>query len=358
MFCAFKQFASISLRLKFHGWTGVFLLGCLAASPLQAVDEAAATPSATTPEWYSETRYLYFDIAVRVTYYPANTDLTRRVWEYLEGADDVFNDFKSTSEISHINQRNAAGDVLLSPALEEAFAKSFFAYEKSEGMFDITCAPLRHLWRKGRATNTVPTPEAIAAVRQTCGMNLVTLHTNRLTLSKPGIQFDFGGMDKGMFVDHAVEILKAGHVQNALVQVGGETCAFGLSEKKRPYRIAIQHPLDHTNTWCVVKDPGQGFSASTSGNYEQPLVINGQTYYHIFNVKTGMPANTAVLSVSVVFPGTGKNWLADCMTKPGVLLGPEKLFSILKDQGGEALFLLLEDGKIREVKSPGWKRFE
>jgi thiamine biosynthesis lipoprotein len=330
---------------------------CLVSAAVGATKQDAAADAAGE-EWHSESRDLYYRIRVAVTYFPARPELTTQVWNYLEAADDVFNDFKPASEVSRINRLPAAGEVLLSPALEEAFAKSFYVYRLSDGMFDITCAPLRSLWRRARNARTVPTEASIEAARQTCGMHLAEQEGNRLRVRKAGVQFDFGGIAKGIFVDHAVAMLKAGGARSALVQVGGETAAFGLSPRGQPFRIAVQHPLDRTNTWCVFRDPGQGVSGSTSGNYEQPIVVDGQTFYHIFNVRTGRPADTSVLSVSIVFPTTGKNWLADGLCKPGVLLGPEKTFRLLKDLDGEALFLVLENGRVRAIPSPGWSRFE
>jgi thiamine biosynthesis lipoprotein len=140
--------------------------------------------------------------------------------------------------------------------------------------------------------------------------------------------------------------------------VGGETAAFGLSPRNKPFRIAIQHPEDREGLWSVIQDPGTGLSASTSGNYENPIMINGQTFYHIMDPRTGYPAKTQIVSVSIAFPQTGKNWLADTLSTTGVVLGPEKTFEIIKPLGGEALFLVKQGNEIREVASDGWRRFQ
>jgi thiamine biosynthesis lipoprotein len=309
-------------------------------------------------QWYQESRELYYGIPVQVRFYPPNEQLSKQVWSYLESIDPVFNDYKSESEISAINRRKEAGEVTLSPMLADAFGKAIQAFKLSEGVFDITCAPIRNLWRQASKQGTLPSDAEVAAVREQCGLNRVELSGNQLKLSKAGFQFDFGGIVKGMCADHVVELLKAGGVERALVQIGGETAAFGLSPKKRPFRIGIQHPEARGETWSVIQDPGTGISASTSGNYENPILVNGQEFYHIMDPRTGYPAKTQVLSVSIAFPQTGKNWVADAFSTTGVLLGPEKTFEIIKPFGGEALFLLKKDGMILEVESPGWKRFK
>ncbi len=308
--------------------------------------------------WYQEVRDLYYGIPVEVRFYPENKQLSKQVWDYLESIDGVFNDYKAESEISRINRRKDAGDVTLSPMLADAFGKARQAFQFSEGVFDITCAPIRNLWREAAQQGALPSDTEVAAVRERCGLNRVVLDGNRLTLSKAGLQFDFGGIVKGMIADHVVEMLKAGGVKRALVQIGGETAAFGLSQKERPFRIGIQHPEAREGMWGVIQDPGTGVSASTSGNYENPILVNGQEFYHIMDPRTGYPAKTQIVSVSIAFPQTGKNWLADALSTTGVLLGPEKTFQIIKPFGGEAMFLVKQDGVIREIDSPGWKMFK
>lgn len=308
--------------------------------------------------WYQEVRDLYYGIPVTVRYYPENKQLAQQVWDYLDSIDGVFNDYKAESEISGINRRKDAGEVTLSPMLADAFGKAQQAFQFSEGVFDITCAPIRNLWRQAAKQGALPSDAEVAAVRERCGLNQVALSGNRLTISKAGFQFDFGGIVKGIIADHVVEMLKAGGVKRALVQIGGETAAFGLSPKKRPFRIGVQHPEEREGMWSVIQDPGTGISASTSGNYENPILINGQEFYHIMDPRNGYPAKTQIVSVSIAFPQTGKNWLADALSTTGVLLGPEKTFEIIKPFGGEAMFLVKQNGVIREIDSPGWKKFK
>jgi thiamine biosynthesis lipoprotein len=308
--------------------------------------------------WCQEERELYYGIPVQFRFYPADEKLAKQVWTYLESIDGVFNDYKAISEVSALNSRTAPGEVTLSPMLAEAFAKSQKAFQLSGGVFDITCAPIRNLWKEAAQKEVQPSEKEIAAVLEKCGLKHVELNDNRLKILKNGIQFDFGGIIKGIMADHVVEMLKAAGVKRALVQIGGETAAFGLSPRDKPFRIAIQHPEDREGAWSVIQDPGNGISASTSGNYENPIIINGEAFYHIMDPRVGYPAKTQIVSVSIAFPETGKNWLADTLSTTGVILGPEKTFEILKPLGGEAMFLIKQNGEIREVISEGWRQFK
>ena len=74
---------------------------------------------------------------------------------------------------------------------------------------------------------------------------------------------DLGGIAKGFAVDLAVAELRSHGIADLVVQVGGETAVAGP-----PHRLGIPHPDDPDGSWCaVLRDPGQGLSGSTSGDY-------------------------------------------------------------------------------------------
>ena len=333
--------------------------------PVASEGQVVQTPSEdppiagadATPIWYDATRDLYYRMPVRVSYQPENPELTKRIWTYLNQIDVVFNDFKPDSEIGKINRTEVPCTVALSPLLAEAFSKARAANSLSDGVFDITCAPLRKLWRAAAKKGTMPTDAEIAQAKQRCGLKYIRLERQQLHMSKAGMEFDFGGIVKGIATDEAIRILKNGGATSALIQVGGETSAFGESPQKRPYRIALQHPTEQGKAWCVVQAPPTGLSASTSGNYEQPIVIDGKSFYHIFDPRTGRPADSAVLSVTVAFPKNGHNWLAVSLSTTGAILGPETTFEFVKRLGGEAMFLVWEHQSIVEKSTAGWEAF-
>ena len=108
--------------------------------------------------------------------------------------------------------------------------------------------------------------------------------------------------------------------------------------------------------WVSVKDTGAGISLSTSGNYHNPVIIDNHPFYHIYDPKTGWPIDNHLLSVSILFPSSGRNGLADGLSTASAVLGAERALPIIGELGGEALFLLSEKGEIREIKTPGWDR--
>lgn len=314
-----------------------------------------------TPEgWYADSRELYAGIPVTVRFTPADPGLAAKAWAILESVDDDFNDWRDTSVIGRINA-GGPGEYRLNPALTEAFDLSERMHQLSGGVFDVTVGPLRRLWRGAEKARRWPEQAEIDAVRARIGSNVYRRDGDRLTILVPGVQFDFGGVCKGMAVDRVVTLLRGAGCTAGLVQVGGETGCWGITPAKRTHRIGIpdpEAPDDGERIVARLQDPGNGMSGSTSGNYRNPIVVLGKTLYHVYDPRTGMPSPTTVLSSSVVFSGTGRNGEADCLAKTGTLLPQQDFFALIEGRGGQALLLTrAADGTVSATHTSGWAAF-
>lgn len=305
-------------------------------------------------DWYVGERALYHGIPVRVLFAPADLGLAAQAWYRLEAVDPVFNDYREDSEVGRLNRGD--GDATVSEPLAEALRLAQQVHGLTGGAFDPTVGPLRRLWRQAAESGEWPDKEARGEALGRCGLDGIRLEGRTLKRQRKGVQLDFGGIVKGMAVDEVVRLLQEAGVRDGLVQVGGETAAFGVSQRRQLHRIGIQHPLAMDQVWTVVQDPGSGISCATSGNYRNPIEIAGRKVYHIFDPRTGEPVDTQVLSVTVVFVQTGQNGLADALSTAGAVLGPERILPIVRELGGEALVLLQDGEEIVERKTAGWDR--
>ncbi len=304
--------------------------------------------------WYNEETLLFYGIPVTIKFYPDNQVLGQKIWDFLDEINKVFNDYNNTSEIGVINDRKSDDPIMVSLSLKEAITKSIEIYKQTDGTFDISVKSLKMLWQEKEKENVPPTENEIQSVLAYCGLDKVTLEDNVLKASSNDIKFDFGGIIKGIAVDSIISMLRKNDVKSALIQIGGETAVFGMSPQKRPFVIGIQDPENLNRHWNSVTDQGNGLSISTSGNYRNPMQIGNKEYYHIIDPKSGWPVDNKILSVSVVFPSTGKNWLADSLTTASVVLGSIKAMPIIEQFGGEIFFLVDDQTTIREIKSKGW----
>jgi thiamine biosynthesis lipoprotein len=282
----------------------------------------------------------------------------------LENIDDVYNVHRTDSEAGKLNAALGRGalprGVRVSADLAEALGLSFEAHRLTDGAFDITVKPLIDLWRGAAKAKVPPADAEVAKTLARSGMAKLRLEGDRLISSAPGVSLDFGGIVKGIAVDRVVAMLKSGGARSGLVQVGGETACWGLSSKRgKPHVVGVRHPLaplDGRALWTAIADPGTGLSCATSGNYFSPIVIGGKPYYHIIDPRSGHPVDTRTLSVTIAFPSTGKNSLADALSTAGAVLGPEKAIALAQRLGAEALVIYIETEGTdpREAKTPGW----
>lgn len=309
---------------------------------------------ASAADWYQDARPLWSGIPVTVRFQPNDQLLADESWSAFDAIDNGYNDWRDDSEIGKINA-GGARTWEVSSELAATLSECRHLNTVTEGAFDITVGPLRHLWRDAAKTGVPPTAAAIAQARTAIGPSVWSISGRTLTVKVPGVRFDFGGVIKGMAVDRVMTHLVSSGVAAAMVQCGGETGCFGLSPRGVHHVFGIPHPdAPDERMWCTISDPGQGFSGSTSGNYRNPIVIGDKPYYHIFDPRTGLPVDTHVLSVSVAFPYANRNGLADALTKVGAVLGWQHLLPLVERLGGQALVLVREQDVIREHASAGW----
>jgi thiamine biosynthesis lipoprotein len=342
----------------------VTLLGIVIASAGCRGDPAPARPETHHGRWYEEERLLYHGIPCRISFTPRDPELARRAWAYLEHVDEVFNGFKSNSEVGRLNRRadsDAGYPISISNDLEQAIRLSMRVHRRTGGSFDPTIGPLIRLWKRAARLGRLPEKQALTAALKRCGIHKLRLKDGHLRL-QPDLELALGGIVKGIAADRVIALLREGGASAALAQIGGEVGALGLNRRGRPHVVGVQHPESgagtgtQTKMWTAIRDPGPGISCATSGNYEQPLTIEGRRIYHIVDPRSGEPVDVDVLSVTVAFPSTGKAGLADGLSTAAAVLGPQRALPLIQKLGGQALLLVRGPRGIEEHKTSGWDR--
>ena len=88
----------------------------------------------------------------------------------------------------------------------------------------------------------------------------------------------------------------------------------------------------------------------TSGTYERYFVEDGKKYHHILDSKTGFPADTDVLSVTII-ADKGHSVDGDALSTSCLALGIEKGTALIqKIDGAEAVFVDT-DGNIHTTSN-------
>lgn len=269
--------------------------------------------------------------------------------------DGKLSSFKESSVIARINQ-TAPGQIfkldddtlyVLSMALDVA--------RMSGGAFDITVWPLKKLWMQAKEKSEPSGEIAVKAALSQVGYSAISLDpiTKNLTLKKPGIQIDLGGIGKGYALDRAANFLSEHGVRSAIINGGGNLKFIGLSQEGTSWRVGIEHPRK-VDAYAAVLELPESVSVSTSGDYEDFFIYKGKRYSHIFDPRTGAQPDNHIVSVTVI----AKNaTLADALSTAFFVMGPEKGFPMIesfKDEKVDALCIEEgADGKLNLSASEG-----
>lgn len=263
-----------------------------------------------------------------------------------------------TSDISKLNQAAGKEYVKVHPEVLKMVKTAVTYSELSGGAFDITVGPLIKLWGIGTEEERVPSDSEIKALLPLVGYKNISMNEaeSSIMLLKEGMSVDLGGIAKGYAADETVRILKEYGVKRAVISLGGSSVyTMGEKKDKSLWAVAVQHPRKNKDSQyaCIVRMPEKALS--TSGDYERYFIKDGKRYHHILNPFTGYPAESGVMSNTIVIRSdvADCNMLADILTKVTFVSGIEKGFQIIDSLSGVECLAITTDYEI--YKSAGWE---
>lgn len=226
----------------------------------------------------------------------------------------------------------------------------------TEGTYDPTVAPLVKYWGFGtgkpRETATINMLE-VNELLLLVGLDKVILEGTMLKKSLPGVELDLNASAKGYGVDLIAQLLTNVDRPNYLVDIGGEMRGGG-AKNNRPWNVAIRLPDEDKRkiTPAGVLPLSDGRAIATSGNYLSYYNVDGETFSHTINPKTGLVERNRLLSASV--------FASDCATADAyatacMVVGPERALQLVEANSElEGYFLVRgESGELETVKSSG-----
>jgi thiamine biosynthesis lipoprotein len=249
--------------------------------------------------------------------------------------------YDDSSEISTFNAARHTEFVAVSATLGEVVAIADEVSDATGGAFDITVGPLVRAWGfAGPDARPAATPDlpALDRIRVVVGQDKLEAASDEQALRKrvPEIELDVSGVAPGYAVDRIAGRLDALGLHDYLIELGGEVRARGRSPAGRPWRVAVEAPLaGERRPFALVELAG--LSASTSGDYREFRIVEGQRISHTIDPRTGRPVVNALASVCVVHPSAA---YADAYATALMVLGPGEGMSLAKARGLAALFIL------------------
>ncbi|RJP43040.1 MAG: FAD:protein FMN transferase [Desulfobacteraceae bacterium] len=317
-------------------------------------------------DWWESAGTIYYGIPARILFRLGNDPfnrpeaLAKDAWNEFDRIGNIFNPFDPCSDLSIFNKTKRPGRITVSPDIIKILTASRQLWLESNGFFDPTAWRIKQLWMDAEKKQLLPKDIDIIAALASTGFDKIDMNDpSGLTVAKtePEITLDFGGIVKGYAVDRVRGILEEAGVTAGLVQLGGEISAFGDNDGN-PWRIGIQHPTIMNQIYGIVSHHGH-IRISTSGNYRQALHIENQTFYHIFNPKTGYPVTDEILGVTTAdFSGRVSSAVIDGAATAITVMGFSPGMAFAQQLGIEAMILYkTADGSIGAHYTPGFLEY-
>lgn len=243
-----------------------------------------------------------------------------------------------SSEITLINQNAGIKPVKVSEDTFYIIKEAINVAALSDGAFDPTIGPLVELWNIGFDDAKVPTQDEIDRLLPLIGYQMVSLNEDdkSVFLEKKGMMLDLGGIAKGYAADEVAIILKENNIEKAIINLGGNVLTLGTRVDDTKWRIGVQNPEEERGNYVLIVSLDSQ-SLVTSGPYERYSVVDGVTYHHILDSRTGYPVKTNLTSASII---SSNSMLSDALSTAIYSLGIEKGLDLINSLDDvEALFI-------------------
>jgi len=179
------------------------------------------------------------------------------------------------------------------------YRRAFQVFTDSGGCFDITVAPLSRLWGFLSKSYVVPAHEQIQSTLERIGMEKIKEENGTLLLL-PGMKLDWGAIAKGFAIDLASQSLIESGISRGFINAGGDLYCWGQNPDSQDWNIGIKHPRQSGFLGIIsISELG----AATTGDYQRYFIRDGIRYHHVFDPRTGYPAD-GKQSVTVCGPET------------------------------------------------------
>lgn len=289
--------------------------------------------------------------------YQGPMDYSDTIVQMLMYFDKTLSIYMDSSLISGINRNDSLA--VLNDLFLEFYTKSKEVYEKSDGYFDITVAPLVSAWGFGPKEKINSDSASIDSIRSFVGMDKIKIEDNKLIKSDKRIKLDGNAIAQGQSVDYIARFFESMGIENYMVEIGGEVRARGVNDKGTAWRIGIDKPIEGTdehNREIQTIIELENKSLATSGNYRKFHLVDGIKYSHSINPKTGYPAKDILLSATII---ADESSIADGFATACMVMGFEKAKElILQNKELDAYFIYSgENGELKVFMSPGFEKY-
>ena len=280
--------------------------------------------------------------AVIDTELPAAGELLNCVPSWFAAWEQCLSRFIASSELSQLNAAHNGDWIRVSPILWDVLQRATWAADWSDGLVSALVGTALEAAGYDRSFEVIrsatTTTHAFApTVTRLCDGTLELDASRQAVRLPPGAKLDLGGVAKGWAAHNTVQRLS--EFGPALVDAGGDIAMTARADAETwPIEVAHPHGDSSPELLCV---PCGG--VATSGrDYRRWRTMNAWQH-HLIDVRTGQPAQTDVLSATVIAPDV---MMAEAAAKTALILGTGAGMDWLEAHEALAGLLIRGDGRV------------
>ena len=236
------------------------------------------------------------------------------------------------SELYAINQ---TGSGTLTGKASSLMEQALEICRRTDGALDLSIYPIVRAWGFTTGSYQVPDEAEIQALLPLVDYRKIQYDAADGDVTLPvGMKIDLGSVAKGYAGQLVAQMLREHGVQSTLLNLGGNVQTVGAKPDGSPWQIGIKDPQGE-DAMMVLSVEDQ--AVVTSGGYERYFEQDGQTYWHIMDPSTGHPADSGLISVTIV---GDEGVVCDGLSTALFVMGLEKAADLWAQSGDfEAVFV-------------------
>jgi len=271
---------------------------------------------------------------------PEASKLLAQVPNWFDEWEQILSRFRPESELSQLN--NSAGwPVQVSQTLWDVFQTAVEAEKASAGL--VTASVLEALVNAGydRSFDELPREDIhppVSSWNKVTSLAEVSLDPTNRTICLPAdVHLDFGGVAKGWAAMQAAQRLTVNGP--ALVSAGGDM-AISAELSNGPWPVTIDDPFRPGEVIATLSLGACG--VATSGTDYRRWKQGGRWNHHIIDPRTGQPAQTDLISATIIAPTVTQ---AEMAAKTALILGSQNGLEWINARPEFSALLVLETGE-------------
>lgn len=254
--------------------------------------------------------------------------------------EELFSVTKEKSDIRNINHAEGRR-VIVNKETADIIKTSVQIGSQSGGALDVTVYPVLRQWGFTTGEYQIPDIKTLAFLLENVNYRKITVDENSVTVPKD-VQIDLGALAKGYTGDAVMNIFRENGIESAIVNLGGNVQTLGKKPDGSMWKVAIRNPFQPDTELGIVQVSDK--AVITSGNYERYFIgEDGNSYCHIINPSTGKPAQSGIVSVTIV----GEEGLVcDALSTCLFIVGSDKAETIWREREDFEMIFVTDDRRI------------